>query len=49
MPHQQDNKYHLSLKDLHFDKEIIEDGETFLDNAIIKAKTVAKTYNKPAM
>ena len=39
----------ISLKDLNFNDEIIEDGETFLDNAIIKAKTVSKKYNLPAM
>ena len=39
----------LSLKDIGFDGDIVEDGETFLDNAIIKAKTIAKLYNKPAM
>ena len=30
----------LSLKDIGFEKEIIEDGETFLDNALIKARAV---------
>ncbi len=30
----------LSLSDIGFDKEIVEDGKTFLDNAYIKAKTV---------
>ncbi|MBP5445274.1 MAG: RdgB/HAM1 family non-canonical purine NTP pyrophosphatase [Acholeplasmatales bacterium] len=39
----------LSLHDLGFTGDIIEDGETFLDNAIIKAKTISKLYNKPAM
>ena len=39
----------LSLEDMNFTGDIIEDGNTFLDNAIIKAKTIAKIYNKPAM
>lgn len=30
----------LSLKDIHFDQEIVEDGKTFEENAIIKAKTI---------
>jgi XTP/dITP diphosphohydrolase len=39
----------VSLSDIGFDGDIVEDGNTFLENAIIKAKTVAKYYNKPAM
>lgn len=39
----------LSLSDIGFTGDIVEDGETFKDNAIIKAKTIAKIYNKPAM
>ena len=39
----------LSLSDIGFTGDIVEDGETFKDNAIIKAKTIAKLYNKPAM
>lgn len=39
----------ISLRDLNFNEEIVEDGETFLDNAIIKAKTICKKYNLPAM
>ena len=31
----------LSLKDIGFDNEIIEDGETFFENAYIKAKVVS--------
>lgn len=34
----------LSLKDLGFDQEIIEDGSTFAENAIIKAKTISSLY-----
>lgn len=30
----------LSMKDIHVDVEIVEDGKTFEENAIIKAKTV---------
>ena len=32
----------LSLDDIGFDGDIVEDGETFEDNAFIKASTVAK-------
>lgn len=32
----------LSLKDIGFNEEIIEDGKTFLENSLIKAKTVKK-------
>jgi len=32
----------LSLKDIGYDKEIIEDGKTFEENALIKATTIAK-------
>ena len=32
----------LSLNDIGFNDDIIEDGETFLENALIKAKTVSK-------
>lgn len=36
----------LSLKDIGYDKEIIEDGNTFEENALIKAKTIAKERNE---
>jgi XTP/dITP diphosphohydrolase len=36
----------LSLKDIGYDKEIIEDGKTFEENALIKAKTIAKEVNE---
>jgi len=39
----------ISLNDIGFNGDIVEDGLTFLDNAIIKAKTISKLYNKPAM
>ena len=32
----------LSLSDIDFHDDIVEDGETFEDNALIKARTVAK-------
>ena len=32
----------LSLNDIGFNDDIIEDGETFLENALIKAKTVSQ-------
>ncbi|MBI9009740.1 MAG: RdgB/HAM1 family non-canonical purine NTP pyrophosphatase [Tenericutes bacterium] len=39
--------YHcVSLEDIGFTDEIIEDGTTFFDNAYIKAKTIALKYNK---
>ncbi len=34
----------VSLKDIGWEEEIIEDGLTFFDNASIKAKTVAEKY-----
>ena len=36
----------LSLKDIGFNKEIIEDGKTFEENALIKAKTVSDYLDK---
>ena len=39
----------ISLADLDFKDDIVEDGNTFLENALIKAKTISKYYNKPAM
>ena len=39
----------VSMRDLNMDAEIIEDGETFLDNALIKAKKVAELTGMPAM
>lgn len=36
----------LSLKDIGYNKEIIEDGKTFEENALIKAKTIAKGRNE---
>ena len=32
----------LSLSDIGFHDDIVEDGETFEENALIKARTVAK-------
>lgn len=32
----------LALKDIDFNDDIVEDGETFLDNSLIKAKTISK-------
>lgn len=42
----------LSLHDVGFDAEIDENGETFFDNALIKAKTISlflreKEYPRP--
>ena len=39
----------ISLHDLQDHEEIIEDGDTFLDNALIKAKYIASKYNLPAI
>ncbi|MBH1940494.1 XTP/dITP diphosphatase [Mobilitalea sibirica] len=36
----------LSLKDVGYDADIIEDGETFEENAIIKAKTVMEAIGE---
>lgn len=39
----------LSLKDLNLDVDIVEDGETFEENAIIKAKTIMELTNEMVM
>ena len=39
----------LSLHDLGFVPEIIEDGKTFEDNAVIKAKEVYHLYKQPVI
>ncbi len=36
----------FSLKDINYNKEIIEDGTTFKENALIKAKTICKETGK---
>ena len=36
----------LSMKDLDVDVDIVEDGKTFEENAIIKAKTVCDATHK---
>lgn len=36
----------LSLKDIGFDKDIIEDGKTFEENSMIKAKVIKEFCNK---
>lgn len=36
----------LSLKDIGYSKEIIEDGSTFEENALIKATTIAKEMHE---
>lgn len=35
----------LTLKDIGYDEEIIEDGSTFYENALIKAKTISERFN----
>ena len=39
----------LSLNDLNLDIEILENGQTFYDNALIKAKTVYERTNLPTV
>ena len=39
----------ISCKDAGFIGDIVEDGSTFLENALIKAKTVATSLNVPAL
>ncbi len=39
----------LSCKEAGFDAEIEENGKTFYENALIKAKTVSKALNLPAL
>lgn len=39
----------LSMKDVGLDMDIVEDGSTFEENAIIKAKAVSKELNITAM
>ncbi len=39
----------VSLRDLGFDGDIVEDGATFEENALIKAKLVCEKYGLPAI
>ena len=39
----------ISLLDLNFNEEIIEDGDTFESNALIKAKTIYDIYHLPVI
>lgn len=39
----------VSLEDLNDYDEIIEDGNSFFENALIKAKTIAHKYNLPVL
>ena len=39
----------LTLKDINFTDEIIEDGLTFEENALIKARTISKYSGKTAI
>ena len=39
----------LSLKDINFMQEIIEDGNSFYENALIKAKTIYDLYHIPVI
>lgn len=36
----------LTLNDISFNDDIVEDGDTFFDNALIKAKTISKFIRK---
>lgn len=37
----------ISLRDIHFDEEIIENADTFEGNAYIKAKTIFDRFSRP--
>ena len=39
----------VGYKEMGFNEEIVEDGLTFYENALIKAKTVSKALNLPAL
>ena len=39
----------LSLSDIDFSGEIIEDGNSFMENSLIKAKTIYELTNKPVI
>ncbi len=39
----------VGYKELGFNEEIVEDGSTFYENALIKAKTVSLALNLPAL
>ena len=39
----------LSLSDIGFEKEIVEDGSTFMENALIKAKTIYDFIKLPVI
>ena len=39
----------LTLKDINFNQEIIEDGTTFEENALIKARTISHFSGKTAI
>ncbi len=39
----------IGLGDLESPPEVVEDGETFMDNALKKARTIAKYSGKPAL
>jgi XTP/dITP diphosphohydrolase len=39
----------LSLEDIGYDEEIIEDGKSFIENALIKAETIHNKYKLPTL
>ena len=39
----------LTLKEVNFTEDIIEDGDSFEENALIKARTIAKYSGKAAI
>lgn len=46
------NKYNIKcigLHELNYFDDIVEDGNTFEENALIKAKTIFKLFNKPVI
>ncbi len=44
------NEYKLlSLKDINFNEDIVEDADSFLGNALIKARTISNLTGKPVL
>jgi XTP/dITP diphosphohydrolase len=39
----------VSLKDMNFNREIMEDGLTFIDNSMIKCREIYNEYKKPVI
>lgn len=41
-------KFH-TMSEMNIDDDVVEDGESFMENALIKAKTISKKYNVIAL